>query len=472
MKMEIGCGARIREFDGRRYFYFWHYERDNGRSTRKEDYVGRVDSERAKAVLMRRMAAYHRNAEQEFARKRARIERLIAANHTSTERYEADGGRVRLQCDRRPAVGNLYPTSSLRRGVRLEERPYGGFARGALPVGCRQCTDGSKMVLFVTGICSFHCFYCPVSDEKMYKDVVFADEKRVTRDEDVLEEAHAIQATGAGITGGDPLDAVERTCHYIRLLKHEFGPGFHTHLYTMSTDADKIRRLADAGLDEIRLHVPPGLWSRAASSAFVGASRLARSLGLTVGIEVPLIPEREADLVRLIEWAGAEGLAFVNLNEMEFSEANFPRMKVHGYAMKHELSYGVKGADVVALRILERRWKTTVHYCTSGYKDGWQLRSRIKRRAENVAHPWDVITEDGTLLKGIVEGADLEPLMRDLANTYHVPTDLMGVDGPRKRLEIAPWILEEIASKLHRPAFLVEEYPTSDGLEVERTRLA
>src|SRR5881628_3489363 len=82
-----------------------------------------------------------------------------------------DGTRVPLAADRRPTVGNLYPASSLRRGVRLEERPFGGFARGALPVGCRQCTDGSKMVLFVTGICSFHCFYCPVSDEKMYKDV-------------------------------------------------------------------------------------------------------------------------------------------------------------------------------------------------------------------------------------------------------------------------------------------------------------
>jgi len=355
--------------------------------------------------------------------------------------------------------------------VRLEERPFGGFARGALPVGCRQCTDGSKMVLFVTGICSFHCFYCPVSDEKMYKDVVFADEKRVTRDEDVLEEAHAIQATGAGITGGDPLDAVERTCHYVRLLKHEFGRQFHTHLYTMSTDSEKIRMLADAGLDEIRFHVPPGLWSRAHGSAFVAASRLARSLGLTVGIEVPLIPEREADLIRLIEWAGDEGLAFVNLNEMEFSEANFPRMKVHGYTMKHELSYGVKGADPVALRILARKWRTTVHYCTSGYKDGWQLRSRIKRRAETVARPWDIITEDGTLLKGIVEGSDLEPLRKVLEATYHVPPDLMGVDGPRKRLEIAPWILEEIAPKLRRPAFLVEEYPTADGLEVERTPL-
>src|SRR3989442_3961487 len=104
MKMEIGCGARIREFDGRRYFYFWHYERDNGRSTRKEDYVGRVDSEKAKADLVRRMAAYHRSAEQEFARKRARIERLIAANHTSTYRYAVDGrpspsdGRPQSRC--------------------------------------------------------------------------------------------------------------------------------------------------------------------------------------------------------------------------------------------------------------------------------------------------------------------------------------------------------------------------------------
>ena len=51
---------------------------------RREDYVGRVDSEKAKADLLRRMAAYHRKADQEFARRRARIEQLIAAEHTST----------------------------------------------------------------------------------------------------------------------------------------------------------------------------------------------------------------------------------------------------------------------------------------------------------------------------------------------------------------------------------------------------
>ena len=83
--MEIGCGARVRDFGGRRYFYFWHYERSGGRSVRQEDYIGRVESDKSKADLLRRMAAYHRKAEQEFARRRARIEGIVtAAARTST----------------------------------------------------------------------------------------------------------------------------------------------------------------------------------------------------------------------------------------------------------------------------------------------------------------------------------------------------------------------------------------------------
>lgn len=81
--MEIGCGARVRDFGGRRYVYFWHYERDGGRSVRKEDYIGRVESPRTRDEVLRRMAGYHRRAEGEIARRRARIERLVSA-HTST----------------------------------------------------------------------------------------------------------------------------------------------------------------------------------------------------------------------------------------------------------------------------------------------------------------------------------------------------------------------------------------------------
>src|SRR3989304_2533476 len=148
----------------------------------------------------------------------------------------------------RPAApANLISPHRLGPPVRVTERPCGGSVRGSLPIGCLQCEEGAKMVLFVTGLCGFHCVYCPVSDERMYHDVVYADEKRVASDEDVLEEARAIRAKGAGITGGDPLDAVERTCHYIRLLKGEFGAGFHAPLYTMTTDEGKSRRLPGGG---------------------------------------------------------------------------------------------------------------------------------------------------------------------------------------------------------------------------------
>jgi len=327
------------------------------------------------------------------------------------------------------------------------------------------------MVLFVTGLCSYHCFYCPVSDEKMYRDVVFADEMRVTSDEDVLAEARAIRAKGAGITGGDPMEAMDRLCHYLRLLKKEFGPEFHTHLYTMTTDADKIRRAAEAGLDEIRFHVPPGLWGRAARSGFVPAVRLARELGMAVGLEVPLLPDRKDDLIELVRWAQGEALDFVNLDELEYSEANWGRMRRSDYVMKHELSYGVKGADEAAADILAMPWRITVHYCSSGYKDGWQLRTRIKRRAETIARPYDEVTEDGTLVKGVIEADDLAAVEKELRKKYRVPKELVAVVPERKRVEVASWVLEEIAAKLPWPSFVIEEYPTADALEVERQRL-
>ncbi|MFA5895952.1 MAG: hypothetical protein WC985_03500 [Thermoplasmata archaeon] len=76
--MEVGCGARVRDFDGRRYWYFWHYEKVGGRSVRKEDYVGRVESGKSRQKLLAKMAAYHRRAGEEFARRRASIERRLA----------------------------------------------------------------------------------------------------------------------------------------------------------------------------------------------------------------------------------------------------------------------------------------------------------------------------------------------------------------------------------------------------------
>jgi len=38
-------------------------------------------------------------------------------------------------------------------------------------------------------------------------------------------------------------------------------------------------------------------------------------------------------------------------------------------------------------------------------------------------------------------------------------------------LEVAPWVLEDLAALLPFRCYLVEEYPTADRLEVERQPL-
>ncbi len=102
----------------------------------------------------------------------------------------------------------------------LGEKYAGSRHLGVLPMGCIQCREGAKLVLFVTGMCDKECFYCPVSREKMYRDVMFANERAIHPPRDgqpasehwsaLFEECDMISAKGAGITGGDPMVKPER----------------------------------------------------------------------------------------------------------------------------------------------------------------------------------------------------------------------------------------------------------------------
>ena len=342
----------------------------------------------------------------------------------------------------------------------------GSAHTGRLPRGCVLCRQGSKMVLLVTGRCSTGCFYCPLSLEKRGKDVTFANERKVASDDEILDEARTIDAQGTGITGGDPVACLERTVHFIKLLKKEFGPEHHIHLYTSSLDPEAFRALEEAGLDELRLHPSAEMWS---SMSDTKLAEFKRSTKMKVGFEVPALPGEREGLSALIAFAAEAGFDFVNLNELEFSEGNWERLSDRNMDVKDEVSSAVMGSEELALELVGKAKKIPVHYCSSSFKDSVQLRKRIKRRALRVALPSDVITEEGTLLKGVVEGPaeEIIAMLREL----EVPEELFREDKEKERVEVAPWVLEEIFSELPYESFLVEEYPTADRLEVEREPL-
>ncbi len=355
--------------------------------------------------------------------------------------------------------------------------PMASSHRGALSPACTQCAEGRKMVLFVTGVCRFRCFYCPVSPARNQFDVVYANERRVRSDDDVLEEARAIGASGTGITGGDPLGVVDRVEHYVRLLKGTFGPDHHLHLYTHEPNPAKLRRLAAAGLDEVRLHIPSYLWGtlRSSGSAYREVLEEAPSWGLRRGVEIPVLPEKEAELRRLLRALEGIGVDFVNLNELEFSETNEANLLGRGYAGDPRNGWGVRGSRTVAERVVrEMRLAVPLHFCSSRFKDGVQLRQRLLRRAERTAPPFAERTPDGTVVLGIVEARSAVRLDRwasRVARRVGARPGGYRLDPARRRVELDPRRLRRVAGRLPWPAFEVEEYPTADALEVERAPL-
>jgi len=339
------------------------------------------------------------------------------------------------------------------------------------------------MVLFITGRCNAHCFYCPLSIKKQGRDHIFADEWKLTDEHDtekLITEAQLIGAKGAGITGGDPLLVLHRTCSYIQLLKETFGNTFHIHLYTPRIKEKKdIDSLVNAGLDELRFHPPPHYWHQMDKSYLKDMIHHAKEYPLNIAFEIPVMPDKEKDILSLISWAEKNQIDWVNLNEFEHSEGNYKKLDHLGYSYKSDISASVRGSENTALNIIQycstQNLTLGVHYCSSKFKDAVQLKNRITRRAKRTAKPYDVITPDGTLLRGIITTKnDHHQTITSLQKKYAIPPDLIENDAKNSRINIAAWILQDIAEELQKQGFqchMVEEYPTADQLMVEKIEL-
>jgi len=371
----------------------------------------------------------------------------------------------------------------------MRKTDYYSYQHNDLPKGCQQCVKGEKLVLFVTGQCNNNCYYCPLSEKKKNKDVVWANEWRVRGKDDVLEEAALCSSKGAGITGGDPLFKLERTIRYIEILKKKFGKKFHIHLYTplALVTRIKLQKLYNAGLDEIRFHPDvdsPKQWKKII---------IAKQFGWDVGIEVPAIPHKRKELKQLINFA-KENVDFININELEMSDNNACQLSNFKYKPKDKLSYGVKGSEALAKSVLKSLRKSNInaHYCTAKLKDAVQLRNRIKRRAKSIAHKFDKITEDGTLMRGVIYMKSLMPgydyrmrlqaarksfflkrlykIKKDIKSAQNLDFDAIHVDRKKLRILTSPARARKMTSYLKEnnlvPA-IVEEYPTHDAMEAE-----
>src|SRR3989344_3563817 len=200
---------------------------------------------------------------------------------------------------------------------------------GALAQGCRLCLSAKVLPIYITFKCNKSCFYCPVLPTLQGRDLVLTPYKKIKNTGELLKIAKYFSA--ASISGGDPLCAMNKTTETIKALKGNFGKKFYIHLYTNADllNAKTARKLAGAGLDEIRLH-----------SFDLNKFRIAKKFIPHIGAEMVAVPEDKGKLTKLISGLDALGIEFINLNELEVAALNLPEIRRRGYRIRKKSIVG------------------------------------------------------------------------------------------------------------------------------------
>jgi len=274
------------------------------------------------------------------------------------------------------------------------------FSRELSP-GCRLCGEGSWSCLFINNLCNAGCFFCPASQDN--RDEPGTSTLTFTSPADYADYLEEFGFTGASISGGEPLLTFDKTVSFVKHIKDRFGGGIYLWLYTNGTLAteDKFRKLADAGLDEIRFNITATAYDLAkarTASRFIG----------NVTVEIPAIPEDYEVMKAKIREMADSGISFLNLHQIRCTKYNVKHLAGRGYTFLHGPQIGILESELTALRLLrcamEEGIGPGINYCSLVYRNRFQTRSSRRRWAPLTAKPFDDVTDAGIIRMIRIEG--------------------------------------------------------------------
>ena len=201
---------------------------------------------------------------------------------------------------------------------------------------------------------------------------------------------------------------------------------------------------------------------------------------IKLGVEIPVIPGMLSQLKDLLCQLEAIGVDFVNLNELEYTSLNAAGLKQHDLQLDPDSIASVQGSEKEAMELLEWAAAETalnIHYCPLTLKDGTQLRNRFLRRAKNVAKPFEQITNEGLLVKGVIKpaaGMSLRDALKIVVTMPGVSEQEVWVNESREQIETAAALVQRLARKLKAEGLhigIAEEYPIVNRFQVSFTPL-
>jgi pyruvate formate-lyase activating enzyme-like uncharacterized protein len=242
-----------------------------------------------------------------------------------------------------------------------------------------------------------------------------------------------------------------------------------------------INDFISEGLDEIRFHPSIEYWNKMDKNPISKIIKDTINKDIDVAIEIPSVPDMKDEMLSLIKWSNDNCINWININELEISERNAKKLLGMNFINKNNFSSTIKGSEDIAYEILKKisqcDYEIGVHYCSCSFKEGIQLTNRLKRRAKRIVKKHEIVSNEGTLIKGVIypnNNLSLENIYEKLINDFKIKEKKIFINYDKKRIEMKILELNRISSKLldrGLSSYLIEEYPTADGLEVEKIPL-
>ncbi len=241
------------------------------------------------------------------------------------------------------------------------------------PHGCRSCLFGTGLsAIRRTNKCNLDCPFCynfgelncqPPIGEEMWE---IGGSKYREEDLKLLLDIQK-HPTGVSYVYLEPFMEIDK---YYNIIGIFHRAGIYQHMYTNGTlaDEDNLRKLADAGLDELRFN----LGATACSDKVIEAMGTAKQYIPHAGIETPMTPEFFDDFMNKKKKILDTGIDFINCAELHLNPNNIDNyygenmyISRHGYispifSRNLTLKF-MKTAD-------EEEWPVCVHDCSNRTK--------------------------------------------------------------------------------------------------------
>jgi pyruvate formate-lyase activating enzyme-like uncharacterized protein len=295
------------------------------------------------------------------------------------EALKANATRDRLLQDVLPKVGTSF----------LGKK----FHIGPLSPGCAQCVRGTWTCGFFSSQCNADCFFCPGRllrfDKKRF---LHADGLNFKKEDDFLTYLEKTDNNGVSFSGGECLLHFDRLLNAIRAVRGRFGKKIHLWIYTNGrlVDEPKLKKLRQAGLDEIRINISVDRYN-------LRAVRLAARFIPTVTVEIPMIPEDYDTLFQCLPRLKKAGCGYLNIHQIYATNFNYKRLAERGYTLLQGagLTPPTFEPEIAALKLLKAASDADIglpiNYCTWEYRSqvtGWSRRRRAavlaKKRYEDI----------------------------------------------------------------------------------------